>query len=169
MSASYVGGWVNITRAEDGRKPMFLFIPASSARWAAPVVWTSNDQRHRTVWTDLPFVRVAISWWRVGPARGCRTPPIPSSEPSSLLDEYASATSRRFVAIGRCWLSIALALVLPGLNAWETGLRHRQRHMLASFDHIEFARKQHRETARMTNALRDAGRVAARTPIEVGT
>jgi len=45
---------------------------------------------------------------------------------------------------------------------------HRQRHMAAGRDHVEFARNQHRKATRMANAAGDATGIIAGTPVEIG-
>src|SRR5919198_691206 len=65
-------------------------------------------------------------------------------------------------------LRAAFAILFLDFRAGDLRFWYRQRHVLAGRDHVEFARKQHREATRVANAPGDAAGLLAGTQVEVG-
>ncbi len=65
-------------------------------------------------------------------------------------------------------ICLAFAVRFVDFDLGDLRFRHRQRHVLAGRDHVEFARNEHREATGMANAAGDASGVIAGSPVEVG-
>src|SRR2546421_5092436 len=76
----------------------------------------------------------------------------------------AQGSSPGFVVL----LARRFDLALLDLDLGDVRLRYWQRHVLARLDHVELARKQHDEAARVADAAGDPGGIIASPPIKVG-